>query len=236
MLFFVLLAIGIVFLVLFLIKRLTEKRIKALFLKALTSVFFVSCASAAVYNAADSENLSFGLFLIVGLLFGLLGDIWLDLKWIYPADNDIYTFLGFGSFFAGHIVYLGALLINFADFTKPLYLIAPVIIAVLAALGIAATEKPMKLSYGKFKKISVCYAGILALMTFMSGSLALMYGFENMTLNFMFIGGVFFVVSDVILSGTYFGQGKDRPVDIVVNHVTYYIAQFVIASSIMLLK
>ena len=39
---------------------------------------------------------------------------------------------------------------------------------------------------------------------------------------------------DLILSGTYFGEGKNRPVDIVTNHVTYYIAQFVIAGSLLL--
>ena len=49
----------------------------------------------------------------------------------------------------------------------------------------------------------------------------------------IFIGGVLFVISDLILSGTYFGVGKNRPVDIITNHVSYYLAQFVIASSIL---
>ncbi len=57
-----------------------------------------------------------------------------------------------------------------------------------------------------------------------------------MTLNFMFAGGIFFLISDLILSGTYFGEGKNRPVDIIINHVTYYIAQFLIASSLLFLK
>ena len=48
----------------------------------------------------------------------------------------------------------------------------------------------------------------------------------------LFVGGVFFLISDLILSGTYFGEGKDRPVDIVTNHMTYYIAQYLIALSI----
>ena len=60
-----------------------------------------------------------------------------------------------------------------------------------------------------------------------------MNNFSEMTLNFMFVGGVLFLLSDLILSGTYFGEGKRRPVDIVTNHVAYYAAQFVIASAVM---
>ena len=45
--------------------------------------------------------------------------------------------------------------------------------------------------------------------------------------------GVFFIISDLILSGTYFGEGKNRPVDIITNHATYYLAQFIIASAIL---
>ena len=46
-------------------------------------------------------------------------------------------------------------------------------------------------------------------------------------------GGVLFAVSDLILSGTYFGEGKERPFDIISNAITYYLAQYVIAFSIM---
>ena len=56
--------------------------------------------------------------------------------------------------------------------------------------------------------------------------------FDVMTLNIMFVGLVFFLISDLILSGTYFGEGKDRPVDVITNHAAYYIAQFIIATSI----
>ena len=43
---------------------------------------------------------------------------------------------------------------------------------------------------------------------------------------------LFASISDLILSGTYFGEGKDRPVDVITNHAAYYIAQFIIATSI----
>ena len=51
----------------------------------------------------------------------------------------------------------------------------------------------------------------------------------------LFIGGVFFAISDLILSGTYFGVGKERPIDLTLNYITYYTAQFLIASALVFL-
>ena len=51
----------------------------------------------------------------------------------------------------------------------------------------------------------------------------------------MFIGGILFAISDLVLSGTYFGEGKERPIDFILNYITYYGAQFTIAFSIMFL-
>ena len=68
-----------------------------------------------------------------------------------------------------------------------------------------------------------------------SGSLALYHGWQVTTLNIIFIGSILFALSDLVLSGTYFG-GKERPVDIILNYLTYYPAQFLIAFSLLFLK
>lgn len=233
MLFYVLLAAGIVSCIAFNVLRVKEGGVKALLIKALTSSLFVGCAAAAAMQNTGSVNFSFALLVIAGLVFGLMGDIWLDLKWIYPQDNDIFTFAGFGAFMTGHILFISGLFINYVDFSKPKYIIIPAILALLLAVGTLVIEKPMKMVYGKFKAITAVYGFVLAFMTFLSASLAIMNGFENMTLNFMFAGGVFFLISDLILSGTYFGEGKRRPVDIVTNHASYFAAQFIIAASLL---
>ena len=67
----------------------------------------------------------------------------------------------------------------------------------------------------------------------MSISFAIMYKFNNWTLNLIAIGGILFASSDLILSGTYFGEGKERPIDITINSVLYYFAQFAIAFSLL---
>ena len=89
--------------------------------------------------------------------------------------------------------------------------------------------KPMKLDYTGYRVISIIYGFFLFSMTLSALSLSIMMGFNNVTLIMIFAGGLLFTISDLILSGTYFGKGKERPVDIITNSVTYYAAQFVIA-------
>ena len=78
-------------------------------------------------------------------------------------------------------------------------------------------------------------AGIIFSTVLLSGSLALSMGWQNPTLNLFFAGGVLFALSDLVLSGTYFGVGKERPVDIISNNILYYGGQFLIAYSLLFL-
>ena len=233
MLYFIILALGIIATISFLVIRVKTGGVKAALIKALASTLFVGTGCAAAMTVLGSDKFSFAILVVMGLVLGLMGDIWLDLKWVYPDDNDIFTFAGFGAFMIGHFLFIAGLFRNYVDFSQPMYIVIPALLALALGVGVVILEKPMKMVYGKFKAITGVYGFVLAFMTFLSGSLAIMNGFKEMTLNFMFAGGVFFLISDLILSGTYFGEGKRRPVDIVTNHVAYYAAQFVIASAVM---
>ncbi len=234
--YFVFLIAGIACVVWFLYERVKKVSIKATFLKAFASALFVCTACAATAVSIGSKHFTFDLFVIPGLVFGLLGDIWLDLKWDYPKDNDPFTFAGFGAFMLGHIIYITGLFVNYADFSKLVYIIVPFVLSVAIAAGVLLLAKPMKLHYGKFAVITGFYAFVLAFMTLLSGSLALMNGLKVTTLNVMFIGGVFFLISDLILSETYFGKGKNSPIEVISNHTTYYLAQFLIGSSLLFVQ
>ena len=229
---FVIAAAGLAALIWYVKEKLAGFTVKELMLKTLVSCLFIGTALAA--QAVSGSR--FGYFVLFGLVCGLMGDVWLDLKFVYPDDNDIYSFAGFKSFLIGHIFYIGGEIYLYADFSKPLYLIVPVILSVAVGFAVVLLAPVMKLEYGKFKKISMIYAMFLFGTVFFSGSLALMYGFSDTALNLMFIGGILFAASDLVLSGTYFGTGKDRPVDIILNYATYYPAQFVIAFSLLFAK
>ncbi|MBR5991929.1 MAG: hypothetical protein IK036_04150, partial [Clostridia bacterium] len=212
---FTFLGIGLLFLAWFCYERVKGVSVKATIIKALTSAYFMIVAVSAFIEARPEKMAQFGLFVIIGLLFGLFGDIWLDLKYVYPDDNDIYTFAGFFTFLFQHVLVIAGLMMNYADWKSGkgiAFAIVPVVLGLAAgALNVLFLEKPMKLNYGKFKAISGGYGGILIANTLLSGSLAIYYGWQNMTLNLLFIGLIFFLISDLILSGTYFGEGKNRP-------------------------
>ena len=233
---FVFLGFGLLFLTLFLIDKCTKYSVRETALKATTSVCFIGIAVCGYYYSMSNGNINtFGIFVIIGLLFGLLGDIWLDLKYVFKEQDSIFTKLGFLVFGIGHIFYISGMISNFYDGSSILYLILPIPAALIAVVCVLLLEKPMKVKYGSLKPIVLSYSFILFLMMSYGISFSIIYGFTNWAVNFMAIGGILFVASDLILSGTYFGVGKERPIDIVTNSVIYYFAQFAIAFSLLML-
>ena len=227
---------GAIALACYLREKLRALSLKAALWKSLVSALFVATAVSGWFSAAAGGALPvFGAFVVPGLVFGLMGDIWLDLKFVYPADDAPLTYAGFATFGAGHILYQLGMLLQFYIHGKPLYVLLPMGLALLCAMGNLAMEKPMKLSFGKMKPVVVAYSFLLFLTVLLSGSLAMLHRWSAPTLNLFFAGSVLFAVSDLVLSGTYFGVGKDRPVDIVLNYLSYYPAQYLIAFSLAFL-
>ena len=158
------------------------------------------------------------------------------MKFMYKADDDFLTKAGFSSFALGHCFYIAAITAGVTEF-RAVSIPMSMVVGIIAFLVIYFGEKIMKLKYhGNYKLISALYGALLFFVTAFAFNNSVLAGVgENLHLMAFFVGGVFFIISDIILSGTYFGEGKNRPVDIVTNHVTYYIAQFIIAASIILM-
>ena len=177
---------------------------------------------------SNREVNEFGLLVVTGLILGLIGDIVLDLKLIYPKDGTFYTFFGFGSFMLGHLIYILYFLCQF-----PLSMIAYSIIFSLAGVTVfivLVTEFPLKLNYGRFRTTVAVYAFILSLIMFLS----LWIGFEKDIKGIIVfgVGMISFLLSDLILSQSYFGK-EEKTWMIISNYVFYYGAQILIASSLL---
>ncbi len=225
----VVLATGIAVTALFIAARVRRGGLPALIVKSVASVLFIATACAAL--AANPGAYTYGLPLIIGLVCGLLGDIWLDLKWVYVQDRDTYLFAGIYSFMLGHFFFIPAI---FAHYEWTAWtLVYSVVPAFVGVAGAVAMEKPLKLDYGRFRTISIAYGFVLMLMASSSAVAAIVTGATVWWV--MSAGGVLFLFSDLVLSGTYFGQGKNTPTYVVLNHALYYAAQFSIASSILFL-
>ncbi len=234
MLYPLLIVCGAVLLFVYIREKIKAYSVKAVLLKSIVSVLFIMVGVYGAWLSASKGNASLLCpFAVLGLLCGLLGDIWLDLKYVFPEKDEPFTYAGFCVFGIGHILYIVGMLLSYYPAGRPMTVIVPVLLALVLSIGNAVLEKPMKLNYGKFKPVVIAYGVILFAMVMISGSLTLSYGWKVLPLNLFFIGGVFFAISDLILSGTYFGTGKERPIDLVLNYITYYAGQFLIASALV---
>lgn len=224
----ILTAIGLVFLLMYLPEKIRGASVRGLLLKSAVSCLFIAVAVAA----AASSRAGFGYYVIGGLVCGLMGDLWLDLKFVYPESDEAYTRPGFLAFAAGHILFIAGMLKCF-EALPAVWIIGAVLVAVAVGFAAVFMAPLLKQDYGKYKRISLFYAPFLFGTTAFAAALSIRTGFTHPTLTLMLIGGVLFALSDLVLGGTYFGKGHDKPIDYILNYVFYYGAQFVIAWSVL---
>ncbi len=239
---------GIAATVSFLFKRKAAVTVDVVLRKALASILFIITAVCALimpvlrleqldlYSSQAIPVVMRGafasaLFVIPGLCFGMLGDIWLDLKYAHKEGEKRYLNAGFLSFLIGHLFYS---LFMFIYYEPKFGLLAFLSGAVVVACFTAFTENILKVKYGESKKITVTYMAVLGGTLSLAGDCMIESGFTIMSIIF-FVGMVFFIASDALLAGIYFGNDEKTRTSrtgIVLNHTLYYIAQYLIAVSL----
>ena len=113
----------------------------------------------------------------------------------------------------------------------PYFWIAIAIGAVIASITVLTAPK-LNLVFGKLKPLIFVYGTLLSTM---GAATALRCYYEPTTLSIgLCAAGILFMISDLMLSGCYFdkNQSKSTPAFIIGIHVTYYLAQYLIALSI----
>lgn len=210
---------------LFIFVRVTKGGAMGILTKTLASFCFVlygvfSFTQITWFNAGS-------VFVIMGLVCGLIGDIVLDLKYVYKQENDIYLNAGMLAFSIGHIFYFaGTVLFSY----ETINLLLPILISVGAALLLTPVTifggKKMGLDFGKFTWQSIGYSFLLNFMTVFTIYLSCI------SLDFIVlgVGMALFLLSDLVLSMQYFGGKVDNKFLTTINHATYYAAQILIAT------
>ena len=186
-----------------------NSKLKYLF-KPLTTILVIAIAGFQQY---ESQNL-YGYLIIAGLVFSLLGDIFLML----PKDKFVQ---GLASFLMAHIFYIVAFSSGFGPFLEIGYLI-PAVIYTSVFLWILLPKT------GKMKIPVLIYA--LVLMIFLWQALGRFYYLGNQASLFIIIGAVLFVISDTILAYSKFVKNIRMSATLI--HTTYWGAQVFIALSI----
>lgn len=224
----------------FMFIRVTKKPIWGLLTKTLASMCFVAMGGIALLLGSYSgHSVPFGAQLfVVGLAFGMVGDIVLDLKRAHSEFEDIYLFSGMTAFSFGHFANIAATCLIASGIGSGSYVASimkvNLLVPALASLAIAVcaapiiifvSEKFLKNVFGKFRNISGFYAGLLVFFTVFSLWLTIL----NTNYLLLLLGMIMFLISDLVLSTMYFVAGKkEDKMLVIINHATYYAAQILI--------
>jgi len=224
----IVLVLSILSVITYIIIEHMKKPLLALMVKGFASLSFISVFAASIFGRVQFIDKSVVSFVLLGLVAGLMGDLYLALRPLRPkAENEKIILGGIICFSTGHVFYIIALL-SLSGFH---WISIPISIVMTAIVIIGS--KVMKFQMGIAKYPTYFYSLLIFLMigqTIGHGIATEFGGFEIL----MVVGAILFGVSDLILAPIYY-QGKDTKLLITLNLVTYYAAQILIAASIYFL-
>lgn len=221
--YIILACVGIAIQAAFITVEKKEKYVPAVILKGLASCVFITLGLFGFLSAKDS----FSRLIFIGLIFGGIGDVCLNLRLVFKDGKKIFL-LGIAAFLVGHILYLAALIPETAPKTLVICLAGGVVAAAVLLAWIFKNITAQKV----FKIFGVFYVGAVVLMTAVSVG-RVVENFAVSSLIYM-IGAVLFTLSDVILIFNMFSEKKAawmRPA----NLTLYYIGQLLISFSLFFL-
>jgi len=200
-----------------------EKYVAADILKGLASLMFVLIGYIA-YKAVPDSSMAQKIF--IGLIFGLVGDVLLNLRFVFEKIGQKIFLVGIVAFLIGHIMYLLALI----PYAYNL-LVCVIIGAVLAGLLLTYIFKTMEVKIA-FKIFGVVYLGAVIIMTVVAIGIAIASG-DSRSIVYA-VGAVLFTASDIVLIFNTF-SGVTRFSMRITNLSLYYIGQLLIAGSLFLI-
>lgn len=209
---------------LFLKAAVNKEYKKAFWLKGIAGLFFVLLG---VLNFALCADKNFAIPVLWGLVFGLLGDQLLAMRFINRDRHDMFFVSGAAAFAVGHGLYIAAL---FGQDRGAIRLALPIFAVGLLASALYARFK--KTNAGKLQSGVIAYIAIVVFMTAVACSAAARHFSAGLLL--FAAGGISFSVSDNLLCAYSFGNDKRVSMNRAV-HVSYYAAQLLIAWSIRFL-
>lgn len=211
---------------------------KSLLLKMICASLFVAVGVLSMYAANNFSTYAY--MMLCGLIFGWLGDFFLHVK-----SSSVTFGIGFTSFLIGHIVYITSYIKTLSAMFPEYRQINIIEIAVVVGVVLFAAVISKKIDVnmpGWFTKISMySYLVILLVMLVKATALGIntvAYGVSNgvWALLTLFLGSLCFTLSDISLGVIMFGGRKKNYPLKKFNLITYFIAQVLLALSILFIN
>lgn len=206
--------------------------------KTLASLSF-AVTGIVIVGVKGTWGQNWSVFMVVGLIMGMIGDVFLDIKRNVPEKEALFLNSGMLSFGIGHVFYFLAALFYIMNFTSAVLPATMGIVGFAIALIVVVCAKFLKLNLGRFKYQSLSYLAVLMYMAVMTVTAAISSAtepnvFEKVPYMWLFAMGMcLFLLSDLLLSFTYFGDKNNKKMMVtmsVLNHVAYYAAQLTLCS------
>lgn len=191
--------------------------VAASILKGTAAGLFVFTAALGCFSKGFDL---FGVLIVVGQFFGLVGDVLMSLRFIFPRSKRKTFVLGTSSFFLGHIFFIAALILNAKHLT------VCIILGVMIAAGfLVYFLKTMKIAK-VIRILGSLYLGAVFTMSVLGVDSAI---FCPSAKSILFaVGAVMFAASDVLLVYNSFGARR-KFTRRVFNLSLYYLGQSLIA-------
>ena len=193
----------------------------AALLKTIAAIIFVLIG---FFGYKASTNKHYTIFVLLGLVFGALGDVLHAIRFVFPKYKMAFFGVGTVLFMVGHVLYLVALVSLSPN--PILNVIAGVCLAAIYFLWfIKSTEA--KLFY-----YFIGFIYIFSIVIMVAVALGNAFILPNSKANWFYaVGALFFLASDTQNILYTFGNKKTYPIRIG-NLVAYYIGQTLIAMSL----
>lgn len=215
--------IGIIIQGAFIIVEHKEKYVPAVVLKGSASLCFVIIGLIGHL----SVNSKFSLYIFLGLIFGLIGDVLLNLRYVFTKIGQKVFLAGILAFLIGHVLYLLALL------PKAQHTLICVVTGLILSFGLLAyIFKTMDVKMA-FKIFGVFYLSAVIVMTVIALGIAVFS--PSLQAIVYAIGAVLFTASDIVLIFNTF-SGVTKFSLRITNLSLYYLGQLLIAFSLLLLE
>ena len=162
MVYWILIVCAAIALVAYVREKVKAYSLKAVLIKSVVSALFIAVGVYGLHVSAASGGANpIGVLVVMGLVCGLLGDIWLDLKYVFPEQDLVFTYAGFAVFGIGHVLYIAGMLVRFYPPGGMLHVLVPIVLGIVLSAVNALLEKPMKLDYGRMKPVVLVYGALL---------------------------------------------------------------------------
>lgn len=217
--------IGIILQGTFIFVEHKEKYVLADILKGLAALMFVVIGYLG-YSGVSADSLGKKIF--IGLIFGMVGDILLNLRFVFKEIGQKIFLVGILSFLIGHILYLAALVpLAGANLLSDVF-----VGAILAITLLSYIFKTMDVKTA-FKIFGVFYLGAVIIMTVIAVQVAI--STQNVHDIVYAVGAVLFTASDIVLIFNTF-SGVTKFSLRITNLSLYYAGQLMIAGSLFLAR